>query len=95
MHTIQVISPREIQRNYSAFITKTKRLKQPVYVGRKGKAEVIVLDVDEFRKLQEQPRIIRVSGADFIKRMEKFSAFGNRRVSALKALRTDRDQGHA
>lgn len=48
-----IVSMREMQRNYKRVLEKAKAQKGPVFLGAYGKAQAVLLDIMEFRKLQE------------------------------------------
>jgi prevent-host-death family protein len=48
----EVISMREIQRNYKKIFDRVRSARKPVFLGSRGKAQVVLLDVESFEKLQ-------------------------------------------
>jgi len=50
----QIVSIREMQRNYRRLINRVKQAKQPLYLGARSKKEAVLLDVDSFERLKIQ-----------------------------------------
>lgn len=46
-----IVTSREVQRNYRKLINRVKRTKQPLYLGARLKPEAVLLDVQTFEKL--------------------------------------------
>lgn len=47
-----IISMREVQRNYKRVLEKAKTQKGPVFLGAHGKTEAVLMDIKSFERLE-------------------------------------------
>ena len=90
MNKDQIVSAREMQRNYRTLINRVKRTKQPVFLGTRGKLEAVLIDGEDFLRRTDNGKPT-ISAAALTSEMEKFRSKGRRDVSLVKFLRNDRD----
>lgn len=55
----KIISMREMQRNYKNILNTAKVLKKPVLLGSHGKVQAVVMDIEDYRRLEAKLRITR------------------------------------
>ncbi len=86
---------REMQRNYKRIIEKATKGKRPIVLGSHGNPQVVLIGVEEFRKLQE--RAVQQKQKFQWKRMkgvlDRISKQGLQGVSLSEFIRHDR-QSH-
>ncbi|MBI2263188.1 type II toxin-antitoxin system Phd/YefM family antitoxin [Candidatus Berkelbacteria bacterium] len=51
-----IVSARQIQRQYRKLIDEVKRTKKPVYLGSRSRPEAVLLDADVFEELWKKRR---------------------------------------
>lgn len=54
-----IISMREIQRNYKRILQKARGQKSPVFLGKYGKVQAVLMDIEEFERLERKSDIAR------------------------------------
>ncbi|MEK7542661.1 MAG: type II toxin-antitoxin system prevent-host-death family antitoxin [Patescibacteria group bacterium] len=54
-----IISMREIQRNYKSVLEKAKTQKGPVFLGAHGKVQAVLMDIESFEKLEKKADIAK------------------------------------
>lgn len=51
-----VVSMREIQRNYRKIIDWVKSARKPVFLDSRGKTEAVLMDIESFERLEGEKR---------------------------------------
>ena len=87
-----IISMREIQRNYKRILQKAREQKSPVFLGAYGKPQAVLLDIDQFQKLQEktEKKQRKVRWAEMKKILDHLAAKGRQDVSLSEFVIRDR-----
>ena len=89
----QIVSMRELQRNYRKVIDQAKNTKQPVYLGIRLKPEVVILDVNVFEFLKKKAEGKIMKWEDVKKRLDWIASQGRQDVNLAKFIHDDR-QSH-
>lgn len=90
----QVISAREIQRNYRKLINKVNKTRQPIFLGKFYKPQAVLLSVESFEELRGwRPIRPKRSWAEIKKSLEKIRKSGKQNVNLSKFVIRDR-QSH-
>jgi prevent-host-death family protein len=87
-----IISMREIQRNYKSILEKAKTRKGPVFLGAHGKTEAVLMDIAEFRKLQESVDVRKKKRKwEELKRtLDRLASKGSQNISLSEFVIRDR-----
>ena len=90
----QIISAREIQRNYRKLIDKVNRTKQPIFLGRFYKPQAVLLSIESFEELRGwRPVRPKKNWAEMKKSLEKIRKSGKQNVNLSDFVIEDR-QSH-
>ena len=87
----EIISVRELQRNYRTIINRAKRTKKPVFLGRYHKPEVAILDMGVYETVYKHKP--KRSWAEIKKTLDWIKAGGKQNVNLAEFVRKDR-QSH-
>lgn len=90
--TKNIVSLREIQRNYRKLINQVKRTKTPVYLGARSKPEAVLLDVEIFEDLDKRANRQRLSWEEMKERLDRISAGGKQGVNVADFIHADRQR---
>jgi len=87
-----IISMREIQRNYKRVLEKAKTQKGPVFLGAHGKVQAVLLDIMEFRKLQESVDVRKKKRKweEMERTLDRLAAKGRQGISLSEFVIRDR-----
>lgn len=87
-----VVSMREIQRNYRKIIDWVKSARKPVFLDSHGKTEAVLMDIEEFRKLQEksEKRKRMIEWEEMERVLDDLSTKGRQGISLSKFVIRDR-----
>lgn len=87
-----VVSMREIQRNYRKIIDWVKSARKPVFLDSRGKTEAVLMDIEEFRKLQEksEKRKRMIEWEEMEKVLDDLSIKGRQGISLSEFVIRDR-----
>jgi prevent-host-death family protein len=88
-----IVLSRELQRNYRKLINTVKKTRQPLYIGARHKSEAVLLDIDEFKQLQQRADKKQRSWTDTRKILETIRASGKGGVNLGLYIHEDR-QAH-
>ena len=88
----QIISAREIQRNYKRILENVRNRREPIILGTRGRAEAVVLSIDEFKKMRESltKRKNGVKWLEVKKMLETISKMGRQDISLSEYVLSDR-----
>lgn len=87
-----IVSLREIQRNYRKLINEAKRMKTPLFLGARAKPEAVLLDIDAFEDLDKKAKGKKLSWTDMKKRLDWISAGGKQGVNLAEFIHADRNR---
>lgn len=85
-----IVSLREIQRNYRKLINEAKRIKTPIFLGARAKPEAVLLDIETFEELDKKANGKKLSWAEMKKRLDWISAGGKQGVNLAEFVHADR-----
>ena len=87
-----IISMREIQRNYKRVLEKAKTQKGPVFLGAHGKAQAVLIDIESFERLEgERKYKNNLKGWEDLKReLDYLAKQGKQNVNLAQFIREDR-----
>jgi prevent-host-death family protein len=87
-----VVSMREIQRNYRKVIDWVKSDRKPVFLSSHGKTEAVLMDIEEFRKLEEKSEKKKrtIEWEEMKKVLEDLSTKGRQGISLSEFVIRDR-----
>lgn len=85
-----IVSLREIQRNYRKLINQVKRTKIPIYLGARFKAEVVLVDVERFQELERQATRKEKTWAELKKTLDWVKQQGRTDVNLAEFIHEDR-----
>lgn len=88
----QIISTREIQRNYRGLVDRARKTKQPVYLGARSKAEVVLLDVGEFENLKNKAQGKKITWPEMKARLDWIASGGKQNTNLAKFIHDDRQR---
>lgn len=88
----RIISMREMQRNYKRLLQKAREQKFPVFLGAYGKAQAVLMDIEEFRKLKEslELRKKKRKWEETERMLDRLSAKGSQDISLSEFIIRDR-----
>lgn len=86
------ISMREIQRSYRKIFERARKTKKPLFLGVRGKAEAVVLDIDVFRNFQKKldTGLKMRKWQDIYRSLERLSGLGRQSASLSDFIHNDR-----
>ena len=87
-----IISMREIQRNYKRVLEKAKTRKGPVFLGAHGKAQAVLMDIESFERLEKEKTYKNnIRGWEDLKReFDYLAKQGKQNVNLARFIREDR-----
>ena len=88
----QIVSMRQMQRNYRQLIDRVKRTKQPIYLVARSKREAVLLDVDEFENLKQKAQGKKVTWEEMKKRLDWIKKGGRQDVNLAQFIHDDRQR---
>ena len=88
----QVISTREIQRNYRRILESVRDRHEPVVLGTRGKAEAVILGIDEFRRMRDSlaKKVADMKWLEVKRTLEAISKMGKQDISISEYVLSDR-----
>lgn len=87
-----VISMREVQRNYKKIFDRAKRTKKPVFLGAHFKPSIVVLDINSFEYLKRQAKTKKKTNwGQFYINIDKISKKGCKDVNLSEFIIKDRE----
>ena len=93
--TKNVISMREIQRNYKKLFEIVKKTKKPLYLGRYAEPNVVILDIDSFekmKKIQTESGKKIVNWAKIYQDLNRIARSGRKNVNLTEFIINDREK---
>ena len=89
----QIVSTREIQRNYRQLIDRVKKTKQPVYLGARLKREAVLLDIGVFEDLKKKSQgEKKVTWKEMKARLDWIKKGGRQDVNLAQFIHDDRQR---
>jgi prevent-host-death family protein len=90
-----VISMREIQRNYKKILQEAKKKGTPVFLGAHGKAQAVLMDIEEFERLESKGKREKEKKKweELKRELDYLAQQGRQDVDLVEFLRKDR-QSH-
>ena len=87
-----VISMREIQRNYKRVLEKAKTQKGPVFLGAHGKTEAVLMDIESFERLEGEKKYRNnlKRWGDLKREFDYLAKQGKQNVNLAQFIREDR-----
>lgn len=86
----EVISIRELQRNYRKLIDTVRHTKSPLFLGAHQKAEAVLVDVDVFEHLQQRAATKDQSWASIKKQLHRIRMNGKKTTNLAQFIHEDR-----
>lgn len=91
----ETVSMREIQRNYKRLFDKVRRTKKPLFLGPYTNPQVVILDVDYFKELEEkaekQSRAMTINWKKIYKDLDEIAQKGRQGVNLAEFIKNDRE----
>lgn len=86
---------REIQRNYKRILQKAREQKSPVFLGSYGKAQAVLMDIEEFERLRgkKKRKQSEKEWEELKKELDYLARQGKQNVNLAQFVRQDR-QSH-
>lgn len=87
-----IVSMREIQRNYKKLLEEARKKRAPVFLGAHKTPQAVLIDIDEYRKLKEKSiRAARTRNWKEIEAvLDRIAAQGRQGISLAKFVQHDR-----
>ena len=85
-----VISVREVQRNYRKLVNKAKRDKKPIFLGAHFKPEAVIMDYNFYKILEQRPRNRNKTWQEIKKSLYWIAKGGKQKTSLSKFVYEDR-----
>lgn len=87
-----VISMREVQRNYKKIFDSVKKTKKPIFLGARLKPSIVVLDIDSFKFLKNMIKIKKnINWKQFYGDINKVTRKGRKNISLSDFIINDRE----
>ena len=87
-----IVSMREIQRNYKRLFDKVRKTKTPLFLGSYAEPKVVILDVDSFRQLEKKSKNQHkaMNWIKVYKDLERIFPKGRQNVNLAEFIKKDR-----
>lgn len=87
-----VISMREVQRNYKKIFDSVKKTKKPIFLGPRLKPSIVVLDIDSFKFFKNMVKIKKnINWKQFYGDINKVAGKGRKNISLSDFIINDRE----